>query len=219
MLNRLSIDCVLYNLSEMSGLWALLNVLALAVTLWYIIRYTKASQAMAIATEAMAKATAAQAASQAEDSRLRRQPVVLVSCDSERQTEFYFRTFICNNGPTHAKCLVRATVSVDGRVLELPPDSLYNGEWVWELQVGNGINGHLSFEDLFKYNKLVIPPERKGDVRVTLESSVIYYYDPEDQLKTETAKNPPAHYHWSGLFGQDMQGQWIPDPSTKKLEA
>jgi len=186
---------------------------ALVWTLIYVAKYTKATKEMADATIRMASIAQASAKAALEAEKIRRQPVVQVSCDPQRQREFYFRTLVANRGSGHAKLRVLATIEVDGVGLALMPNHRYNGVRIWNLHAGHGITGHLDFEGVFKHNDFKVPDGRRAEVKVTLKSWVIHYNDPVSWLDSDEAKMPTSRYTWSGPFMKGAEGQWVPDPA------
>ena len=105
--------------------------IALVITLVYVIKYTRATVSLAMQTHASVDL-------QREEIGLQKRPVVLFLCADERQ--FHFRTMVRNFGMVHAKACVKATITIDGKVLRIPPRTHYTGERIWQLQAG-GPNG------------------------------------------------------------------------------
>lgn len=184
---------------------------ALVWTLIYVAQYTKATKGMADAAQA-----STEAALKAEE--IRRQPVVQISVDPERQKEFYFRTVIANNGIAHAKLRILATIKVNAVNLVLTKDHLYNGERIWNLHAGHGIIGHLDFEGVFEHNKLHESLGERDNVIVTLTLWVINYNDSVESLYSGKVRMPVLSYEWSGSSAKDAQGQWVPDPAAELFD-
>jgi len=183
------------------GLWTTLNTLALAATLLWVVKYTAATKKMAAATHLMAEA-------QQQETDLRKRPVVSIRC--AEPTKFEFRTEITNRGPVHARALVRATIWVANRPLQLTPGHRYDGNHVWDLQAGLSIQGHLGWPEQLEANNIELSPDTTDDVRVQLESRVVYFNDPVSSLHQPSSSNPTVEYYWS-------ERRWIPEVTPQTI--
>ncbi len=203
---------------------------ALVATLIVVIIYT-------VKTSAMAKATKALADAEDKNTEFRERPIIRFVVGKkeeiwkmndrtkehtiELKRPFNFPTLIDNVGIVHAKVRVKATVLHRKKQLRLPEGGLYVGNRNLEMQTGTGIHGHLSFENLFKNNGVVVmTKEEAGDsltkykgreLLVRLESKVVNYYKPDSDFDTDLSKNPPAYYRWKGDFAIDALGSWVPE--------
>ena len=154
------------------GMWTSLNTIALVTTLFFVIRYTKATMRMA--------------ESQMEEIGLRKRPVVSFGCADENY--FNFRTTARNFSMVHAKARVKATVIVNRHLLSLTPEHHYSGERVWHLQAGGSggptFCGHLDFLTLFEYNNVPQPDPNSAEAQVTIESWVINWAENDSEYIT-----------------------------------
>ena len=181
------------------GLWTSLNTIAFIITLFYVIKYTKATDDMAKASELMAKA-------QREQIKLQERPVISIGCYPENQ--YHFRTKIRNFSMAHAKVRVLAKIEIHGKQLELTPNHHYNGERIWKLQAGGSdaptFYGHLDFEKLFIHNKTIGQSPVNSNARVTLDMWVINSMKTDDELYYDKNKNPTVQWYWNNK-------KWVPE--------
>lgn len=184
--------------------WTAMNSIALIITLFWVIIYTKATRAMAEASGKMADA-------QSEEIQMRRRPVVTVN--NQNSSNCYFRTEITNGGSVHAKARFKATVTINSQLLELPAGHRYNGDHVWELQARSKIEGHLDIENMLNMSRISIDDCGLTHASVRIDSWVIYYYDQESQLYEDENRNPVTEWYWQGPWGNQAGGMWIPEVS------
>ena len=181
--------------------WEGITTVALVATLFYAIKYTRATWAMAKVHD--------------EELGLNKSPVISVTCFEQKN--FFFRTSIRNFSMVHAKVRVKATIIIDGQVLKIPEDNLYNGTHVWQVQaqgpLGNPFQGHLSLDSVLSYNDLPVPPLAQVQCKIIIESWVINFYENEKELLDDDKKNPIGQWTWNS-----RKQIWIPDLCPGEIE-
>ncbi|HWR83096.1 MAG TPA: hypothetical protein VN285_07325 [Candidatus Deferrimicrobium sp.] len=185
------------------GLWTSLNTIALVITLIFVMKYTKATNVLAIETHSIAVL-------QAEEIGLRKRPVVSFLCAD--QSNFFFVTAIENFSMVHAKARIRVAIEINGRILELTEGHHYAGHRIWHLQAGGPdaptLCGHLSFPSLLELNNInqYGLDLKSVSARVTVEMWVINWCEDDHKLLDDKNKNPVVEWYWK-------RGQWIPEVS------
>ncbi len=178
--------------------WVGINALALICTLIFIARYTRWTRFLAEATNEMATANQYATELHREEVELRKRPVVSFGCADE--TNFFFRTTITNFGMVHAKVRVKATVEINGIVLELPPNTHYTGKRAWQIQAGGPyaptFHGHLSFRRLFEYNRMPEPDPAKTKATITVKTWAVNFEENELALSDDRYMNPILRWDW-----------------------
>jgi len=195
-----------------SPLWSVLNTVALIITLFYIIRYTKATTSMAKASNSMVNATSLSTRAHMEEVRLQKRPVVSIICPNEK--DFNFPTRVNNFSMMHAKARFKANIVINGLHLELATGTHYTGDRIWKLQAmgqnGPVFHGHLDIVNTLRRKNMELPAQSELEASVTIDSWVINLYDAEAELFNDENKNPTLHWYWN-----KRDQKWIPEPSPK----
>lgn len=169
--------------------WQGVNALAIIITLIVVIIYTWATSKMTSATKSMAEA-------QRETILFQKRPVITIICADPSDPRFPFT--IINNSKVHAKALIQTRVMLNQVDLLPLTDDLYDGKIVWPIQAKMNVNAHLNLINRINRNGYSIWPGCNLDVRITLNSWAINFFDPECDLKDKKAKNPEIQWYWDG---------------------
>lgn len=176
-----------------------LTPVVLVVTLWFVFRYTRATNRLAETTVA-----ALQVEKDAFD--LRQRPVVSIS--TEHPGKFYFIPRTENRSLVHALVRIKATVVIDGTHLTYPKDSPYGGSEPWQLQSGAIIYGNMKFDDIMKKLKSSNSEAKQKPAQVTFETWSVNFHSDHTGLDDDNSKGPVVQFYWSS-----DDHRWIPEVS------
>jgi len=185
-----------------SDWWSGLTAIVLAVTLRFVVKYTRATNRLAETTVA-----ALQVEKDAFD--LRQRPVV--SIITQDPTGYFFRPRLENRSLVHALLRVKATVVIDGTTMQYPKDSAYGGTKPWQFQSGAITFGNMLFETFMKELKTNNVEAKLKPARVTFETWSINFHSDHAGLDDDNSKGPIVQYDWSP--GEKL---WIPEVSPTR---
>lgn len=172
-------------------------VLTLIILVWY-----------AWETRKMAKATVELAKSQEKELAHIRRPEVVFGCFEPRF--FQFQTTMNNVSIVSAKARVKATISIDGKIMQLRPANHYAGNRIWHIHAagreGSTFVGHLDFDNVFTDNGINNIDYDKVQAQVTLEAWVINFQDDEKLLYDDANKVPVGRWDWNRTHRM-----WVPE--------
>lgn len=185
------LNLILYCRPWWQPFMVVLQSVAVVTTLYFVVRYTGATAAMAKATDSMAM-------TEQEVYGLGMHPVVSVSgCAYESDGKLEFSTKIENHSDVHAQLKIVFSIEVEGRWISLPAAQYYGGV-PWALQARMPFPGALGLPQAFQQMGLRSPILAPQKTRIKAEVWVANYFEPVEDLMTQKNKNPTVFWSWDG---------------------
>lgn len=184
---------------------AVINVIALATTLYFVKKYTKQTTSLAESTRDMSGATR---------EMVQAETLPLVTVLMKDETQYYFVPLIKNLNGRPSRIRVKASFEIKGHTLEIPSDHHYSGMQIWELpamELGRCILGNFDFPKILDHNKEMLIENGVNmthfevhKARTEIEMWVTHFRQPENDVYDDRYKNPTVKWYWNCR-------KWVPD--------
>jgi hypothetical protein len=173
--------------TDLTNCIAIINLVILGFTAWYIKKYTNA-------TLEMLKQTKRTADTQSEQLGLQQRPTVIVSCAD--LLEQNFRTLVKNNSEVHAKIRIRATVKAGSETIDMPAGNPYDGVRTWSLHAKSTFSGNIGLQNIIVGQKWAEWSEKDLKVQLTFRVWAINFRVPDGQVLWDDYEEPLAQWFW-----------------------